>query len=180
MAEGSATASFNAFIDSLLSWERVASEACPRVCRTPCSRPLLEPLDRRDEQTIFDIVVRRQVALAGEDVKQHAVQFVGAARGVITDDDPLQFGEFRLDLVVVPAEYVDRITLGMLPGAALRHGENFLFLIVHVLVHFGDVLVEEPQDGESHVVMAAIDRLDQLAADGRKPEIEEIDMQLRR
>lgn len=57
-------------------------------------------------------------------------------------------------------------------------GENFLFLIVHVLVHFGDVLVEEPQDGESHVVMAAIDRLDQLAADGRKPKIEEIVMRV--
>ena len=34
------------------------------------------------------------------------------------DDDPLQFGEFRLDLVVVPAEYVDRITLGMLPRSS--------------------------------------------------------------
>ena len=123
--------------------------------------------------------MRRQVALAGEDVKKHAVQFVGATRGVITDDDPLQFGEFRLDLVVVPAEYVDRITLGMLPPEQpFDIGENLLFLVVHVLVHFGDVLVEEPQDGESHVVMTAIDRLDQLAADGRKPEIEKIDMRI--
>ena len=148
----------------------------PGLCAGhPAPRPLFEPLDRRDEQTVFDIVVRRKVAFAGEDVKKHAVQLVGTARRVITDDDPLQFGEFRLDLVVVPAEYVDRIAFGMLPPEQpFDIGENFLFLIVHVLVHFGDVLVEEPQDGESHVVMAAIDRLDQLAADGRKPKIEEI------
>ena len=76
---------------------------------------------------------------------------------------------------MVPAEYVDRITLGMLPPEQpFDIGENFLFLIVHVLVHFGDVLVEEPQDGESHVVMAAIDRLDQLAADRRQAKVEEI------
>ena len=107
----------------------------PGLCAGhPAPRPLLEPLDRRDEQTIFDIVVRRQVALAGEDVKKHAVQFVGAARGVITDDDPLQFGEFRLDLVVVPAEYVDRITLGMLPPEQpFDIGENFLFLWPNLL-----------------------------------------------
>ena len=149
----------------------------PGLCAGhPAPRPLFEPLDRRDEQTVFDIVVRRKVAFAGEDVKKHAVQLVGTARRVITDDDPLQFGEFRLDLVVVPAEYVDRIAFGMLPPEQpFDIGENFLFLIVHVLVHFGDVLVEEPQDGESHVVMAAIDRLDQLAADGRQAEIEAVD-----
>ena len=43
-----------------------------------------------------------------------------------------------------------------------------------MLVHLGDILVEKAQDGEGHVVSAAVDGLDQLAANARQPEIEEI------
>ena len=73
------------------------------------------------------------------------------------------------------AENVDRIPFGTLSGKqGFDIGENLALLVIHMLVHLGDILVEEAQDGKGHVVAAAVDGLDQLAANARQPEIEEI------
>ena len=57
--EGSATAIFTVSLICLL-------------------RFAFEFLDGRHEQVVFDVVVGRQIAFAGEDVEQHVVELVAA------------------------------------------------------------------------------------------------------
>jgi len=119
--------------------------------------------------------VRRQLLLAGEDVEQHTVELVRAARRVILDDDVLQLAQLRIDLVVLAAEDVDRIGRILFTGQQrLDVREDGLLLVGHVPLHLGGVFVEKAHDGERHVVLRAVHRLDQLAANGRQAEVEEV------
>ena len=134
-----------------------------------------ETFDGRDEKFVFDGVVRRQFLLAGENVVEHAVQFVRAARGVVFDDDVLEFVQPRFDLVVLTAEYVYRVVGLFLPREQrFDIGKHRLLLVGHVAVDLGGIFVEIAHDGERHVAQTAIDRPDELAPNGGQPEAEEI------
>ena len=82
-------------------------------------------------------------------------------------------------MVVLAAEDVDRVGFVLLAREQrLDIREDGLLLVGHVAVDLGDVLVEVAQDGERDVAQAAIDRLDQFAADGRQAEAEEVAMRI--
>lgn len=68
-----------------------------------------QTLDGRNEDLVLDGIVRGELLLAGEDVEKYTVEFVRTARGVVFDDDVLQFAQLGLDLVVLAAEDIDRI-----------------------------------------------------------------------
>ena len=113
--------------------------------------------------------------LAVEDVEQHAVEFVRAARRIVFDDDVLQLAQLDLDLVVLAAENVDRIGRVLLAREQrLDVRKNGLLLVGHVALNLGGILVEKAHDGERNVALGAVDRLDQFPPDGRKPEVQEI------
>ena len=119
--------------------------------------------------------MRGELLFAGEDVEKHTVEFVRTARGVVFDDDVLQFAQLGLDLVVLTAEDIDRIGGVFLPREQrLDVGEDGLLLVGHVALDLSDILVEKAHDRERHIAQRAIDRLDQLASDRRQAEIEEI------
>ena len=76
---------------------------------------------------------------------------------------------------MLAAENIHRIGRALLAREQrLDIGKDGLLLVGHVALDLGGVFVEKAHDGERHVALGAIDRFDQLAADGRKAEIEEI------
>ena len=111
-----------------------------------------QPLDGRDEEFVLHGVVRGEFVLAVEDVEQHAVEFVRAARRVVFDDDILQLAQLDINLVVLAAEDVDRIGRVLLAREQrLDIRKNGLLLVGHVALHFGGILVEKAHDGERNV-----------------------------
>jgi len=119
--------------------------------------------------------VRREFVLAVEDVEQHAVQLVRTARRIVFDDDVLQFAQFDVHLIVLAAENIHRIGRTLLAREQrLDIGKNRLLLVGHMALDLGGIFVEKAHDGKRYVALGAVDRLDQLAADGRQAEIEKI------
>ena len=123
-----------------------------------------------------------KVFLRHEQINQHIVQKLRVTvRGIILDDDALQFGKALLDLgmivMMLMGKFVDvHLRIGLHSRHEVGHiSVDVLVLIVHVAAHFCGKLIIKLQDKEGYLVACrTVDGLDELAADGRKPELHEI------